>query len=99
MIRFPDPLRFEWDEGNRDKNLLKHNVSTSEVEEVFFDADKKLATDVAHSTENEIRLILLGETRLGRRLFIVFTVRDRNVRVISARDMKRTERPLYEEGN
>ena len=99
MIRFPDPLQFEWDDGNRDKNWLKHGVSAAETEVVFFDADKKLAKDIIHSTDDEQHFILLGNTRLGRLLFIVFTVRNRNVQVISARDMKNTERPLYEKGN
>lgn len=99
MIRFPDPLQFEWDDGNKDKNWLKRGVSAAEAEGVFFDADKKLAKDIIHSTDDEQRFILLGKTRLGRLLFIVFTVRNRNVRVISARVMKKTERPLYEKGN
>ena len=27
---------FQWDIGNIDKNLIKHNVSNTECEEVFF---------------------------------------------------------------
>ena len=99
MIRLPDPLRFEWDDGNKDKNWLLHRVSTTEAEEVFFDANKKLARDIIHSTDHEKRFILLGKTRLGRLLIVVFTIRDENIRVISARDLNRKERPLYEKGN
>ena len=96
MSRLPDPSQFEWDDGNRDKNWLKHQVSTTETEEVFFDTNKKLAKDIIHTTEQEKRFILLGETRLGRLLFIVFTIRENNIRVISARDVNNKERPLYE---
>ena len=99
MIRLPDPLRFKWDDGNKDKNWLKHQVSTTEAEEAFFDANKKLATDIIHSFEHEKRYILLGKTRLERLLFIVFTIRDNNIRLISARDLNRKEAPLYEEKN
>jgi hypothetical protein len=99
MIRLPDPVRFEWDDGNRDKNWLSHGVSTTEAEEVFFDANKKLAKDVLHSTDQEERYILLGKTRLERLIFVVFTIREENIRVVSARDLNRRERPLYEEEN
>ena len=40
---------------------------------------------------------MLGHTDPGRRLFIVFTVRNNRIRVISARDMSRKERKIYEE--
>jgi uncharacterized protein len=96
MIRFPDPLEFEWDDGNKDKNWLKHGVRQAEAEEVFFDVHKKLAKDVLHSTTNEARYILLGVTKGKRLLFIVFTLRGDKVRVISARDAHKKERPLYE---
>jgi uncharacterized DUF497 family protein len=65
MIRLPDPMRFEWDEGNKDKNWLKYGVTATEAEEAFFDADKKLARDIIHTTEHEKRLILLGENKAG----------------------------------
>jgi hypothetical protein len=45
-------------------------------------------TDHAHSTD-EVRYYALGRTDAGRRLFVVFTVRDSLIRVISARDMSR----------
>ena len=32
-----EPIRFEWDRGNVDKNLIKHKVTNSEIEEVFYD--------------------------------------------------------------
>jgi uncharacterized DUF497 family protein len=96
MIRIPEPISFEWDEGNRDKNWVKHKVSNTEAEEVFFDPNKRLFHDVLHSAEED-RYILLGKTIAGRLLFFVFTIRENRVRIISARDMNRKERPLYEE--
>ncbi|MCP4419351.1 MAG: BrnT family toxin [Chloroflexi bacterium] len=98
IIRLPDPIQFKWDNGNRNKNWLKHQVSSTEAEEVFFDADKKLAKAVFYTTTQEKRFILLGKTRLGRLLFVVFTIRDKKIRVISARNINRKERPLYETG-
>ena len=96
MIRFPDPLQFEWDEGNKEKNWLKHQVKQTEAEEVFFDRHKKLAKDVLHTTTAGARYILLGKTKGKRLLFVVFTIRNGYIRVISARDANKRERPLYE---
>ena len=86
---------FDWDEGNREKNWLKHRVATGECEEVFFNLPLLLQpADVAHS-QVESRYYVLGQTDLGRNLFIVFTVRKDKIRVISARDMSRNERSIY----
>jgi len=40
---------------------------------------------------------VLGQTNAGRLLSVVFTIRGALVRVISARDMSRNERRLYEQ--
>ncbi len=96
MIRLPEPIAFAWDEGNRSKNWDKHGVSNSEAEEAFFDPNKRLLPDPQHS-QGEPRGILIGKTREGRLLFIVYTLRNRHVRIISARDLnKRREADLYE---
>lgn len=44
----------------------------------------------------EERYYSLGQTNAGRRLFVVFTLRGTLIRVISARDMSRRERKVYE---
>jgi uncharacterized DUF497 family protein len=56
--------------------------------------------DVVHS-QNELRLHALGVTDDGRRLHITFTLRQTGqfIRVISARDMHRKERAIYEQAN
>lgn len=88
-------LHFEWDNGNKGKNL-KHAVTDIECEEVFFDHQKKVLRDTLHSGR-ENRHILIGKTKSGRVLFIAFTIRNNKLRVISARDLNRKERSLYEE--
>ncbi len=52
--------------------------------------------DSAHSTMAESRFRALGQTRAGRKLFVAFTIREKKIRVISVRDMKRKERQAYE---
>ena len=85
---------FQWDEGNIDKNK-KHNVENVECEETFFDSNKVILKDVLHS-QNEERFILLGKTKKGRLLYIVFTVRVKIIRIISARNINKKELHLYE---
>ncbi len=88
---------FNWDAGNSRKND-KHDVSNAEAEQVFFNVPLLVASDAKHS-DKESRLHALGVTDDGRRLQISFAVRDeaRKVRVISARDMNRKERIIYEQ--
>jgi len=85
---------FEWDEGNINKNWLKHNVSPAECEQMFFNRPLIIQDDTEHS-ELENRFYALGRTDSKRTLFIAFTVRNKLLRVISARDMSRIEREVY----
>jgi uncharacterized protein len=57
-----------------------------------------LLDDAAHS-HAEARLHALGKTNEGRMLHITFTLRKSGhlIRVISARDMHRKERMIYEQ--
>lgn len=86
---------FQWDEGNAEKNWIKHKVSRVECEEVFFNEPLLVAADVKRSG-TEPRFYALGQTDEGRLLFVVFTVRETLIRVISARDMSRREKKEYE---
>jgi uncharacterized DUF497 family protein len=87
---------FEWDEGNLLKNWERHRVSASECEQVFFNRPLVAGVDTEHSGEED-RFYALGITDSGRRLFVVFTVRGKKIHVISARDMSRRERKVYDE--
>jgi hypothetical protein len=88
-------LSFDWDEGNKYKNVKNHSVSNKECEELFFNKPIFFFNDIKHSkTEN--RFLALGNTNAGRLLTIVFTMRNEKLRVISARDMNKKERSSYE---
>ncbi|MEP7166453.1 MAG: BrnT family toxin [Candidatus Woesebacteria bacterium] len=93
MISLKEPVEFEWDEANQDKNWKKHKVSISEAEEVFLDKRKKISKDFFHS-ETEDRYILIGMTKSERALLVIFTRRKDKVRVISARDLNKREQFL-----
>lgn len=85
---------FQWDEGNIEKNWLKHGVSPFECEQIFFSLPLIAYNDIKHS-EEENRYYALGNTDTNRFLFIVFTVREDQIRIISARDMNKKERQVY----
>ncbi len=85
---------FQWDKGNIEKNWLKHKVSPPECEQIFFNIPLITHDDIKHS-EEEDRYYTLGKTNTNRFLFVVFTVRKKQIRIISARDMNRKERQVY----
>jgi uncharacterized DUF497 family protein len=99
MINLRSITGFNWDDGNARKNE-KHGVSMAEAEQVFFNAPLLLLEDSAHS-QQEPRLHALGKTDVGRTLHISFTLRQSGtwIRVISARDMHRKERVIYEQAD
>ena len=92
---FLDWEGFDWDEGNLLKNWEKHGVSASECEQIFFNNPLIAGLDEKHSGK-ESRHYALGITDAKRRLFIAFTVRNRLIRIISARDMSRKERKVFD---
>jgi uncharacterized DUF497 family protein len=91
---------FDWDEGNSRKRADKHEVSQGEAEQIFFNEPLLVVDDVRHSTD-EPRFHALGRTLDGRLLHVTFTRRQdaTKIRVISARDMHRKERGIYEKEN
>ena len=88
-------FEFEWDKGNIGKNK-KHNVEDKEAEEEFLDQKKKVSKAHLHSNGEE-RFRVVGKTKRGRLLLIVFTIRKSKIRIISARNINKKEVYLYEE--
>ncbi|ACL74362.1 BrnT family toxin [Thioalkalivibrio sulfidiphilus] len=91
---------FDWDAGNARKSADKHGVSMAEDEQIFFNQPLLLLADTRHS-RHEPRFHALGITDDGRKLHISFTLRASGtlIRVISARDMLRKERDVYEQAS
>ena len=97
MIDLSEISGFDWDSGNAREND-KHGVTAAEVEQVFFNVPLLLLDDAAHS-QHEPRVHALGKTDAGRALHLSFTLRQdaKSIRVISARDMHRKERAIYDQ--
>jgi len=90
-------FEFEWDSGNKTKNVSKHGVSVEEVEGVFKSGSAlPLGVQVAPA-KDEQRLGIVGPGFSGRLLQVAFALREGRVRVISARPAHRKERRQYEE--
>jgi uncharacterized protein len=89
---------FDWDEANSLKSSEKHSVTQAEAEQIFADRQLKIADDVKHR-QNETRYHAMGRTFEGRHLHVTFTLRENQtkLRVISARNMNRKERAIYEQ--
>ena len=99
MIDLSQITGFNWDDGNARKNE-KHGVSMAEAEQTFFNAPLLLLQDNAHS-QTEARFHALGKTDDGRTLHITFALCQSGllIRVISARDMHRKERLVYDQAH
>lgn len=89
-------MRFEWDDSKARANAAKHKVTFKEAATVWADPFALIAPDPDHSTD-ELREWIIGTSYLQRLLVVVYTMRDENIRIISARIATRNERSRYEE--
>jgi uncharacterized DUF497 family protein len=88
-------LIFKWDKKKEKQNVTKHNVSFKEASTVFKDELSLTIDDPIHS-DDENRLIIIGESIEHRLLVVVHTERNDQIRIISARKATKIERRYYE---
>ena len=91
-------MEFEWDPRKAEINLRKHGVSFTEAGTVFGDDLAITVPDPDHSL-NEERFITVGWSNRRRLLMVSHTDRGNRVRIISARELTKSERKEYEETN
>jgi hypothetical protein len=87
-------VRFQYDPGKAAANLKKHGVSFADAEGVLEDALALTVPDP--DAEGENRYITIGLGTAGELLVVVYTERDGEYRIISARRPTRKERDFYE---
>ncbi len=85
----------QWDNDKAATNLNKHGIDFADAVLVFSD---DLAVTVSDERFDEERFITIGIDALGRVLVVVYTLRGKKIRLISARKATRSERTQYEEG-
>jgi len=91
-------LTFKWDGKKAKQNIRKHGISFEEATTVFMDPLSLTIADPIHSDYEE-RFIITGESIQGRLLVVVHTENNDNIRIISARIAKSSEKGIYEKGN
>jgi hypothetical protein len=82
----------EWDDNKNQTNIKKHGISFETAALVFADEDRIEYYDKLHSIDED-RFIVLGCVQ--GILYVVYTMREEVVRLISARMATPTERKIY----
>ena len=88
-------MLYQWDNNKAATNLRKHGIDFADAVLVFSD---DLAITVTDDRFDERRFITIGTDALSRVLAVVYTYRETEIRLISARSATRQERRQYEEG-
>jgi uncharacterized DUF497 family protein len=76
----PTRIRFDWDQANTD-HIARHHVTPAEAEQVISGASLPTGTE---DRGGEERHTDLGQTAAGRLLVVVWTLRRRRIRVVTA---------------
>lgn len=85
-------MKFEWDEDKNQLNLKKHGIDFETAMLVFHDPQRIEIYDAEHSMVEE-RYNTIG--MVNDVLFVVYTERKDNIRLISARIATKKERSIY----
>ncbi|MGH3452287.1 MAG: BrnT family toxin [Haloechinothrix sp.] len=79
---------FDWDAGNIDHIIERHNIYPEEAEQIFLNG--------AYVRREARAYRVYGQSDSGEYLFVICVLRGNRVRVISARPMDEQERRIYE---
>lgn len=90
-------MDFEWDPEKAEFNVRKHGISFAHASTVFSDPISTTFHDPDHS-DDENRYITIGSSADDVLLIVSHTDRDERIRIISARQVTRRERRIYENG-
>ena len=88
---------FEWDENKNELNIRNHGIDFEKATGIFSDPNLIEIYDSAHSSIDEDRYICIGCCDDHLILMVVFTDRNGNIRLISARHATEKERKEYYE--
>ena len=85
-------MNFEWDDEKNKINFAKHGIDFETAMLVFNDLQRLEIYDMEHSKEED-RYNTIG--MVNDVIFVVYTERKENIRLISARIATKTERSIY----
>ncbi|WP_017297538.1 BrnT family toxin [Nodosilinea nodulosa] len=86
---------YQWNQDKATANLRKHGIDFADAVSVFSD---DLAITISDERFDEERFVTLGLDGFGRVLVAVYTLRDAEIQIISARKATKQEQRQYEEG-
>jgi len=86
-------MGYQWDRDKALSNLNKHGIDFADAVSVFAD---ELAITIFEDRFDEERFITIGIDLFNRILVVVYTMRDDEIRLISARKATKNERLQYE---
>jgi len=87
-------MSYQWDPKKAASNLKKHGIDFADAVGVF--EDDWAMTIEEQDVEGEQRFVSIGMDFLGRVLTMVYTYRDSDIRLISARHATKSELNNYE---
>jgi uncharacterized protein len=87
-------MEFEWNENKNLENIKNHGFGFETAVKAFDDDLAIPLLDEEHSDENETRYALIGMCEIGL-VFISFSFRGENYRIISARKASRKMEKMY----
>lgn len=90
-------MDFEWNDSKNAENIRKHELSFYEAQKVFFDENRVILIDKAHSSK-EKRYFCIGKTANGGIATIRFTVRSSHIRIIGAGYWRKGKK-IYDQHN
>lgn len=85
-------MSYEWDEQKRQINIKKHGLDFVDVI-ALFDGETVTLPDERFDY-GEIRLVVMGILK-NQVMVVVYTERDENIRIISARKATKNEQIYY----
>jgi uncharacterized DUF497 family protein len=83
----------EWDAEKATANIEKHGIDFADAATVL---DDEMALTLEEDDPDEERFVTLGTDALGRLLVVIYTWREEEARLISARKATAAERRQYE---
>ncbi len=86
-------MEFEWDENKNKLNKEKHGIDFNDAKKVFDDEKSKISPDL-RKDYGENRWKIIGKI-YGTIISVIYTVRDKVTRIISARKSSNSERDHY----
>lgn len=88
-------MAYQWNRDKAAANFRKHGIDFADAVSIFSD---DLAITIPDERFDEERFVTIGVDAFGRVLVVVYTMRDDEIRIVSARKATRQERQQYEEG-